>query len=352
MKTLVDVVSEKELSKMCPCQILAFIQNVDRDLLSEGKFNLWFEKFNNYRWYSCVNEHSHVKMNCVSKEYPLINRKSENYQGSCDFVDHLKYKTRKVNNYTVSKQVSEYLTEYSKSDDWWHEKGDMRVRDLDEVETLNSARFVFENDDGLHPDHLYYKEWVQETYNDRYKSKDELEALLKKQSIINAYIEFLKGLIKQYKEMVSKSLIKVEHYDTIEECQRNCPMMCGFGVNDILFGSGVIKLHKDFKNKYPNLIELIEEQLHKEQDVKAKYLEYRQKIYDLKTLDSIKLIDSVRCDDLIKRLNHSLDSELNKELFEIQQSIDTMCMRAVKGEQISDNKTYTTLSGESRLGHD
>ena len=351
MKTLVDVISEKELSKMCPCQILAFIQNVDRDLLSESKFNLWFEKFNDYRRYSAIYDHKTVKMNCVSKEYTIFDRNSNEYSQYAYDIGRLAYKTRKINDFTVARQVNPYLTEYSKSDDWWHEKGE-GTNEIDEVETLNPERFASENNDGLHPDHLYYKEWVQKTYKDKYKSKDELEALLKEQSMIDAYIEFLKGLIKQYKEMASKSLIKVEHYDTIEECQKNCPMICGFGVNDILFGSGVVKLHKDFKNKYPNLIELIEEQLHKEQDVKVKYLEYRQKIYDLKTLDSIKLIDSVRCDDLIKRLNDSLDSELNKELFEIQQTIDTMCMNALKGKQISDSKTFTTLSGESRLGHD
>ena len=372
-----DFATKEQLLGMCPCQILEFLKplteseydkadfrdkikcdtnrlDLDRNpIVSKEVFDKWFERIHDQIQYDQLmylkNEDKSLKMNCVPldmfvRDIYKQEWKQLEYENDQP-VDDTGIIVYKWTGDVMAKSLTEKPYPHQ-SDDNIFKLSDTKVIDVEK--TLDFSRFEEV------PDRFYYFKWIKDHYYIRREdksvqfsekivaydyniihgdqfSKEKVEELAQMKDTKIKFQEYIKNRIKHINEIRSKCRIKIEHFDTIEECQKHCPLV-GAGVKDILFGSGTNKMYDEFINKYPNLIEKLQGFQVQIQNKKAEYLHYKSKSNDFQSLSMLGVMDRDEINKYIKIINNRLDNECESEVTKLEGQMMDMFMSTVKGE--------------------
>ena len=372
-----DFATKEQLLGMCPCQILEFLKplteseydkadfrdkikcdtnrlDLDRNpIVSKEVFDKWFERIHDQIQYDQLmylkNEDKSLKMNCVPldmfvRDIYKQEWKQLEYENDQP-VDDTGIIVYKWTGDVMAKSLTEKPYPHQ-SDDNIFKLSDTKVIDVEK--TLDFSRFEEV------PDRFYYFKWIKDHYYIRREdksvqfsekivaydyniihgdqfSKEKVEELAQMEDTKTKFQEYIKNRIKHINEIRSKCRIKIEHFDTIEECQKHCPLV-GAGVKDILFGSGTNKMYDEFINKYPNLIEKLQGFQVQIQNKKAEYLHYKSKSNDFQSLSMLGVMDRDEINKYIKIINNRLDNECESEVTKLEGQMMDMFMSTVKGE--------------------
>lgn len=376
-----DFATKEQLLGMCPCQILEFLKPLtkseydkadfrdqlkcdtnrlvlDRNpIVSKEVFDKWFKQVHDQLQYDQLvyykDENKPIKMNCIPLDMVICNTGKKEWEQleyeNDQSVDDTAIIVYKWTGDVMAMSLTEKPYPHQ-SDDNIFKLSDTKV--IDVKKTLDFSRFEEV------PDSFYYFKWIKDhyyvskeddsihysekiidmntikkstnIYGDRI-SQEKLKSISQADEVKAKFKEYVAKRIEHINEIRSKCRIKIEHFDTIEECRKNCPLI-GAGVKDILFGSGTNKMYDEFISRYPNLIERLKGFQAKIQNKKAEYLHYKSKLNDFQSLSMLGAMDRDEVNKYIKIINNRLDNECESEVTKLEGQMMDMFMSTVKGE--------------------
>lgn len=238
-----DFATKEQLLGMCPCQILEFLKPLFASaIISKEVFDKWFEQVHDQIQYDQLmylkDEDKSIKMNCVPLDMFARNIYKQEWKQleyeNDQPVDDTAIIVYKWTGDIMAMSLTEKPYPHQ-SDDNIFKLSDTKVIDVEK--TLDFSRFEEV------PDRFYYFKWIKDHYyisrednsvqfsekivaydcniihGDQF-SKEKVEELAQMEDTKTKFQEYIKNRIKHINEIRSKCRIKIEHFDTIEECQK------------------------------------------------------------------------------------------------------------------------------------
>ena len=349
-----DFATKEQLLGMCPCQILEFLKPlVASAVISKEVFDKWFKQVHDQIQYDQLmylkNEDISLKMNCVPLDMFARNIYKQEWKQleyeNDQPVDDTGIIVYKWTGDVIAMNLTEKPYPHQ-SDDNIFKLSDTKVIDVEK--TLDFSRFEEV------PDRYYYFKWIKDHYYIRREdksvqfseniisskdniillelyNKEKVDELAQMEDTKTKFKEYITKRIEHINDIRSKCQIKIEHFDTIEKCQKHCPLV-GAGVKDILFGSGINKVYDEFISKYPNLIKRLQDFKDRIQNEKADFLHYKSKLNDFQSLSMLGIMDRDEVNKYIKMINNHLDNECESAVTKIEEQMMDMLISTVKGE--------------------
>lgn len=372
-----DFATKEQLLGMCPCQILEFLKplteseydkadfrdkikcdtnrlDLDRNpIVSKEVFDKWFERIHDQIQYDQLvyykDDNKPIKMNCIPLDMVICNAGKKEWEQleyeNDQPVDDTAIIVYKWTGDVMAKSLTEKPYPHQSNDNIF-KLSDTKVIDVEK--TLDFSRFEEV------PDRYYYFKWIKDHYYIRREdksvqfseniisskdniillelyNKEKVDELAQMEDTKTKFKEYITKRIEHINDIRSKCQIKIEHFDTIEKCQKHCPLV-GAGVKDILFGSGINKVYDEFISKYPNLIKRLQDFKDRIQNEKADFLHYKSKLNDFQSLSMLGIMDRDEVNKYIKMINNRLDNECESAVTKIEEQMMDMLMSTVKGE--------------------